>query len=138
MIPLQDCKFHKMLAPISINGAAATTLAVDAIGAGHLTVIIMLGVVGADADAVKLQESNDDSSYVDVAGAASTVVTGNAGTIIVWSIPLRGTRRRYFKPVIDPGAAATLVSALAITHQHPNAPTSATEAGLSHWVKLAG
>lgn len=137
---LQTVKFAKMLAPISGNATAYTTTAVDCIGWGRATILVMLGVIGADMDSLKVQESNDDSSYADVTGATFTAPTtaASAGLMRACSIPLRGSHRRYLKLVADPGASATLCAAVCILSEGVNSPTSATEAGLEEWLRAAG
>lgn len=137
---LQTCKYVAMLAPISGNATAYTCTAVDCIGWGRATIVVMIGVIGADMDSLKIQESNDDSTYADVTGLTFTAPTtaGYAGDIVVGTVPLRGSHRRYLKPVADPGAAATLAAILCILSEPVNSPTTAAEAGVTEWLRAAG
>lgn len=141
MMPLQDVKFAAGIVPVSINGTAATGVAIDTLDCGHVTIIFQAGAIGAaDFDALKLQEcETSGGSYADITGTTQTAPTQTSDNgIWVWSIPITGARMRFIKVVADPGAVDCLVSALAIKSRLVNAPTTATEAGLTGWIKLAG
>lgn len=136
----QTCKFVQMLAPIVGNDTAYTCTAVDCLGWGRATIVVSVGAIAIDMDSLKIQESNDNSTYVDVSGLTFTTPTtaGYAGKIIVGTVPLRGSHRRYLKPVADPGADDTLLSILCILSEPVVSPTSTTEAGAIEWLRAAG
>lgn len=134
MIDMQNVKFASMLAPISINATAATTLEVDTKGWAYATVVFYAGSIGANMDEVTLQESDTTgSNFTNITGATLTdpVATTDNGKIWVIHRKLGGTSKRFLKPVIDPGAAATVVACLCILSRGEAAPSSATEAGLA-------
>lgn len=136
----QTCKFVQMLAPIVGNDTAYTCTAVDCVGWGRATIVVSVGAIAINMDSLKIQESNDDSTYVDVSGLTFTAPTtaAYAGTVVVGTLPLRGSHRRYLKPVADPGVGDTLLSILCILSEPINSPTTATEAGLKEWLRAAG
>lgn len=131
-IDMQNAKFVAMLAPISVNGTTATTIEIDTLGFDYMTVIVQAGLLGATMDELSLTDS-------DTAGSGHAVITGGTwvdpvgttdnGKVYAAFIDLR-KRKRYVKLVADPGAGATLLSAVGILTRAEVTPTSATERGL--------
>lgn len=131
-IDLQNAKFVLSLAPISVNGTAATTTEIDTLGYDYLTLVVQTGSLGATMDELSITES-------DTAGSGHAAVTGGTWTdpvgttdnnkIYAAFIDLR-KRKRYIKLVADPGASASLVSSVGILTRAEVSPTSATERGL--------
>lgn len=80
MKAMQGCKVVPSLAPVSATGAY-TAAAVDCAGYHTATVIICAGVLGVAEDfvALKVQGSNDDSTYGDLTSASITYIAGAAG-----------------------------------------------------------
>lgn len=131
-IDMQNAKFALSLAPISVNGTAATTTEIDTLGYDYLTMVVQAGSLGATMDELSITQS-------DTAGSGHATITG--GT---WTDPVGTTDnnkiyaafldlrkfKRYIKLVADPGAAATLLSSVAILTRAEVTPTSATERGL--------
>jgi hypothetical protein len=130
---LQKIKAAIGVAPISVNGTAATCTAVDTKNAGSVMWVFLCGTAAADLDAgVKVQEcETSGGSYTDITGATCTTVVAAtvAGTISTIFVETRG-RKRYQKLVIDPGVGATLVGAVALLSDMNTAPASATAAGV--------
>jgi len=81
---------------------------------------------------VKLQESDDNSTWVDITGAAFTAPTDTDDNKM-WAcfVEKSGARQRYVRVVSDPGAAATLFAAVIILECLEQSPNTATEAGLA-------
>jgi hypothetical protein len=127
----QALKFVSILAPISLNGTAATSLSLDCQGYKYATIVFHSGLIGAATyDELSLTESNDDSSYAAITGSAhADPLDGDDGKIWAWHLDLR-KRKRYIQAVIDPGAVACLASCLGILSVAEQMPDSATEAGL--------
>ena len=115
MRQLQDVRVFNHIAPISLQnatGAIANDIDTLGYGGGDLLIICTLGVTGGTFTALKVQESDDDSSYSDVSGTTvgtSTDIDGaatdlpdgtgdDAGTYI-FHIPLTESRKRYFNVV---------------------------------------
>lgn len=147
---LQDVKRGFGLAPISLNSAAGTALAIDAIGFNYLVVNVWLGVVGGAATVAKLTESDDNSTYRDITATyagtttVSTGSTGNgklpqtadAGTLFrSHFVNLGGLRQRYFKYEITTGAT-TLVAVTYELYQGIQTPNSAAELGAVTYIVI--
>lgn len=133
MFDLQNCKFVHALAPISVaGGATATANPVDCRGFRAAALLIQAGVVPATGVAtLKWQESDDNSTYTDIPGAAHTaLVDANDNVIVSTFVSLLG-RKRYMKPVVTNGATnATVMAATAILYRAEETPNNAAERGL--------
>lgn len=139
MIFTQGLKVQQVLAPISINATAATTLSIDTKGYRHLDVIVQFGVIGAAAfDAFALQSSNTDGSYAAVTGLTASGSTGvnrlpqggDDGLMAHFGVNLLG-QKRFYSLVVDPGAVDCLVSAVAILSRAEDVPNSITDRGFA-------
>ncbi len=133
---LQNCRVFNHSAPISLtNTTSAVTNVIDTVGmnGGDLLIIVSLGVTNGNFTALKVQESDDNSSYADVTGcvvATSTDIDGaatdlpdgtddDAGTYL-FQIALTHTRKRYFKVVAtEDNTGASLISVVGVVT--PNA-----------------
>lgn len=130
---MQGTKSVVILAPISINGTAATSLSLDCQGYKYASIYFISGVIGAATfDELSLTESNDDSSYAAITGSAHVdPLTTDEGMVWSWHLDCR-KRKRYIQAVIDPGAVACLVACLGILSVAEQMPDSTTEAGLTY------
>lgn len=140
MIDADMAKWAVCVAPISINGTAATDTEVDTKGWNFIEFIFITGLIGAaNFDSIKLQHSDTSGSgEADITGATLTTVGDSSdGLIFRISMPLGGTVKRYISAVIDPGAVACLVCAVYRLSRGNEAPSSATERGLSQDVRIA-
>jgi hypothetical protein len=156
MNPFTGMAVKNMLAPISINGTAATVTGVDTAGYGFAMIILQFGVTGAsDYEALEVQHSDTDSNYADLsvtferqlgttnsdvttaASFAWTVTDSNAddGTIRVAYINLAKCKR-YLSLNIDPAAVACLVSACIVLSHGNQAPNTAAERGIREAIQL--
>lgn len=147
MIPVLANKYVMICPPQSVNGTAATTTSIDTKGWRHCQIIVFLGAIGAaDLDALKVQESNDDGSsdtYADITGLVTSGTTGNGripqddddNKMFAFNISLLG-RERYLDLVLDPGAVATLVCAVAILSRGEEGPDSVTDRGFASELAL--
>lgn len=109
----QHAKYVTAIAPAAIiDNTSATAAAIDCKGAGYCEIILELGATDIAITALKLQESDDNSSYADVTGssfASGYDTDGNAlalpsatddGQTIVWQVNCAGgKRKRYLKVV---------------------------------------
>lgn len=63
-------KYAVAIAPAAIlDNASATATAIDCAGAAYAEIVLQLGATDIAVTALKVQESDDDSSYSDVTGA---------------------------------------------------------------------
>lgn len=121
MVALQNIRVANGLAPISGTGAYTTT-AIDSVASGvkfdFATVIVSIGVIGANMVALKLTESDaSGSGYSDVTGFVGASSGGDfvlptssdGGKFVVFQVDLR-KRKRYLKVEATAGATATLLS----------------------------
>lgn len=134
---LQTLSFQNALIPKDATGGAYNGTALDlgstAPTPGSLACVVQIGDIGAaGASAFKLQESHDNSSWDDIAGAAFTNPTGSDdNNIYAAFVPINGTRRRYLRVTITGGANAVLVGALWIRANLNRTPSSAAERGVA-------
>ena len=111
----QGVKFVNVTPPAArVNNASATTNSIDTTGYSYATVLVELGVTDIALTALKLQESDTDSSYADITGAVfgtsadptgatTTLPSASDGNkIFAFYVDLKG-RRKYLKPVITVG-----------------------------------
>lgn len=136
MKALTEIRYGIGISPIDTTGATTNGTAFDTRtngGAGFAVCIVQTGNVAADVTTLKLQQSDDNSSWVDITDGAFTapLATGGDNTIRAAWVPLGGTRRRYLRVTVTGGAGATLVSAVWLAGPISITPNSATESGLT-------
>ncbi|HEY8562799.1 MAG TPA: hypothetical protein VIL74_20645 [Pyrinomonadaceae bacterium] len=136
---LQNLKFVNVTPPAAIvDNAAVTTGAVDVKGWSKACFVVQLGALDIAITAMKLRESDDNSSYSDISGADFSVspLTLPSATddnkLFAIFVDLRG-RKRYLDLSLTcgDGAAGTFVSVMAILDGGAEHPNTATERGLS-------
>jgi hypothetical protein len=140
---LQGVKFVAVTPPGAIyDNASATTASIDTKGWDYCTIVLQLGAMDIAMSALKVQESDDDSSYGDVTGlvvgtsntiAGSTSVLPSAtadNSFQVFEVDCRG-RKRYLDLVatFGDGAAGTYASAFAMLSRGEIVPVSASDRG---------
>jgi hypothetical protein len=125
-------KMVKAINPASINNTSFTALSIDTQGFAAMDVIFHLGALDAAMTTLKLQESDDNSSYSDVSGGSHTAPSATDGNKLYgWHVDLRG-RKRYFKIVATAGnGTATVASAVAGLYRGAITPSSATARGFA-------
>lgn len=127
MIEAQKAKYVVAIAPAAIlDDTSATATAIDCRGFNYLEIPIQLGATDIAVTALKLQESDDNSTYADITGATFDGGTNVDGTTLalpsatddnqphVFQVNLVG-RKRYVKVVctFGNGAAGGFVAATA-------------------------
>lgn len=139
MQDLQNLKFVNVTPPAAIvDNAAFPTAAVDTKGWKKAMFIVQLGALDIAVAAMKLRESDDDSSYSDVSGAdfsvapltlPSATADNNLYGIFV---DLRG-RKRYLDLSLagGDGTAGSYASVLAILSDGEASPNTVTKRGLA-------
>lgn len=130
--PMQYLKFAKSVVPQSINGTDTNGSSVDCKGFHYATAVCHLGAVGAaDFDALEIDESDDDSSWAAVTGLTFVdPLQTDDDKFFLASIDLR-KRKRYLRWAVDPGAAATLVTAFFVLTGADEEPNTVTEKGVA-------
>lgn len=139
MFDLQNCKFVNVTPPAAIvDNAAFPTASIDTKGFRAACIIVQLGALDIAVAAMKLRESDDDSTYTDVSGAdfsvspltlPSATADNNLYGIFV---DLRG-RKRYLDLSLTGGDGTTgsYASVLAILDRAEETPDTAAERGLA-------
>ncbi len=118
-----------------VDNAAVTTSAVDCIDAGWVTFEIIFGAMDIAVSALKLRESDDDSTYSDVPGADfsvdGTLPADDAdNTIVAIQVNMLG-RKRYLDLSFTAGngAAGTYSVVLARLSRMQTTPSTAASRG---------
>lgn len=143
MNPLQQCKFVNLIPPAVIkDDASHTTLVVDTRGWDAAAVSIALGATDITMADLDLQESDDNSSFTEVAaadftdntqydmdGTALALPDDNAdNTMRVIFLDLK-KRKRYIKvtSTAGNGSAGTYLSAQMILARGETCPNTSAE-----------
>ena len=143
MIAALDSKVVLITAPQAIlDDASWTTASIDTKGFRYLRVTILIGFLDIAMAALKLQTSDTDGSYSDLAGAdfdGDVMSDGNVAvlptalednTFWVINVDLRG-KKRFFDLVATggDGATGTFLTAWAELSRPEQSPNTLTERG---------
>lgn len=146
----QHDKFVSITPPAAIvDNASLTTASVDTLGYSYARIFLYLGAMDIAMTALKIQESDNDSSYSDVTGlvyGTSTDIAGSTSALptatddnkcFVFEIDLRG-RKRYLDLVATcgDGAAGTYVTAFALLSRASDGPVTKTERGFGNVLRV--
>ena len=147
---MQDVKFLNVTPPAAIiDNASAPTASIDSKGYDYLTVVVQLGALDVAMTALKLQTSDADSGYADLAGAVygtSTNIAGSTSALpvatddnkfFVFEVDLRG-KKRFFDLVATcgDGSAGTFISVFAILSVAENQLTTAAARGAADILRV--
>ena len=146
MIHAQNHKVVAELPAAAIGSTASATLVIDTIGYDHASVTVLRAsnASTAFANAVKVEESDDNSSYSNVTAlvgggvggfsipAVGATATGSASALKM-DIDTRA-KKRYLRVSYTPGASAT-VAIVARLGRGEEAPATASDAGVIGLVK---
>ena len=121
-----------------VDNAAFTTASLDTLHARYVTFIVYLGALDIAVAAMKLRESDDDSTYVDVPGTDFSVspATLPAATddnkFYGIQVNMLG-RKRYLDLSLTgaDGAAGTFATVFAILSHLETAPSTASDRGFA-------
>jgi hypothetical protein len=145
MIQLQAIKLARLVDPgVVKNNAAFTSQVVDGIGADYASLIAYLGTTDIGLTALKVQESDDNSTWTDVSGtdfsnssnldwsgnALALPSNSNGTSFYAIQLDLR-VRKRYLKLVATGGNGTngTYMTALALLGRLEECPKTAATAG---------
>lgn len=116
-----------------VDNASLTCAAVDTKGYDALEITVYTGATDIAYTALKLTESDDDSSYSDIDGSDYTGAYPSAtddNKFTGWQIDLKGRKtKRYVKPVVTfgdgtVGGYATLWGELSRAEEEPHDKTT--------------
>lgn len=139
MIEVLNQKVIGVTPPAAIvDNAAVTTASVDCSEAGWVTFLVYMGATDIAVAAMKLRESDDDSTFTDVPGADFSVspATLPAATddnkIYAVQVNMLG-RKRYLDLTLTggDGSAGAYFVVLAILSRMAITPSTATDRGLA-------
>ena len=122
-------------------GSSAVTLTVDTLGYDYASVTVLRASNASTvfASVLKVEESDDNSSYANVSGYVGgtdftiPVVSDTASAAIVKLDVDTKARKRYLKVTATPAVSVNTVVAARLSRG--DAPTTAAEAGCIGWVK---
>ena len=121
-------------------GSSAVTLTVDALGYDQVSFVAVRAANAATtfASVLKVEQSNDDSTYVAVPGFTGgtdfTIATATTSTAVAYKLDVDSkSLRRYLKLTVTPSASINMVATARLSRGE-NAPTTASEAGCIGWV----
>ena len=156
MNPFTGCKVKKMLAPISINGTAATVTGVDTSGFAWALIIVSLGTIASstDLDALAVTHADADTGYAALSvnfirqtGSTNAAVSASSlawtatgsgalpGVNYTAAIDLRKCKK-WLSLNVDPAAVATLAGANIVLLGGNENPSTATEMGVQENLAL--
>lgn len=146
MIDIQKCKFMQLVVPVAIvDDASWTSLVIDCNDWDYITLVIQLGATDIAMAALRVLESDDNSTNTNVTGTifgtavdidGTTTALPSAGddnNIELFHLDLR-KRKRYIQIVATAGdgSAGTYLSALAILSRGRIGPNTCAEMGAEH------
>ncbi|NBW09348.1 MAG: hypothetical protein EBR82_15115 [Caulobacteraceae bacterium] len=141
MIHSQNHKVVAELPSAAVGATATATLTIDTIGYDHASVSVVRASNASTvfANAVKVEESDDNSSYSNV----TALVGGGTGGFSIPAVTAAGTasaailkldidtkaKKRYLKVSYTPGASAT-VAIVARLGRGEESPVTVADAGV--------
>ena len=139
MIHAQNVKVVASV-PASV-GSSAVTLTIDSLGYDYASVTVLRASNASTvfASVLKIEESDDNSSYANVTGLVGgtdftiPAVSDTASAAIVKLDVDTKARKRYLKVTATPAVSVNTVVAARLSRG--DAPTTAAEAGCIGWVK---
>ena len=121
-------------------GSSAVTLTVDTLGYDQVSFVAVRAANAATtfASVLKVEQSNDDSTYVAAPGFTGgtdfTIATATTSTAVAYKLDVDSkSLRRYLKLTVTPSASINMVATARLSRGE-NAPTTASEAGCIGWV----
>jgi hypothetical protein len=146
MIHSQNHRVVAELPNAAVGATATASLTIDTIGYDYCSLTVLRGSNAATtfANVLKIEESDDNSSY----GNVTAFVAGGTGGFTVPAITAAGTastsvvkldvdtkaRKRYLKVSYTPGATATVAIAGRLSRA-AESPANASDANVLTWVR---
>jgi hypothetical protein len=135
-------QMEKVVATLPATGSSAVTLTVDTLGYDYASLTILRGSNAATvfASVLKVEESDDNSSYSPVTGLTGgtdftiPAVADTAATSVVKLDVDTKAKKRYLKVTATPSTSVP-VAITGRLSRGAEAPATASEAGVLGWVK---
>jgi hypothetical protein len=133
---------EKVVASVPASaGSSAVTLTIDTLGYDHASVAVLRASNASTvfASVLKIEESDDNSSYSNVSGLVGgtdftiPVVSDTSAVAVVKMDVDTKAKKRYLKVTATPAVSVNTVVTARLSRG--DAPTTATEAGCIGWVK---
>jgi len=123
-------------------GSSAVTLTIDTLGYDHASVTVLRASNASTvfASVLKIEHSDDNSSYSDLSGFVGgtdftiPVVSDTASAAAVKLDVNTQAKKRYLKVTATPAVSVNTVVTARLSRGE-NAPATASEAGCIGWVK---
>lgn len=122
-------------------GTSAVTLTIDTLGYDYASVAVLRASNASTvfASVLKIEESDDDSSYSAVTGMTGgtdfTIPTASTAVASIVKMDVSAqAKKRYLKVTATPAVSVNTVITARLSRGE-NAPSSASEAGVIGWVK---
>ena len=140
MIQITQSKKVQLAWPAArANNVTVSCAAVDRSVYEYAVIRVTIGATDVALTALKLQESDDNSTFTDVPGTDFSVAplslptSGNGNTLWEFQVDLRGGRKRYLKPVvtIGNGTLGAFVAVGAELFRAEQTPITAATQGLA-------
>lgn len=135
-------QMEKVVATLPATGSSAVTLVVDTLGVDYASFTVLRGSNASTvfASVLKVEESDDNASYSNVAGYVGgtdfsiPAVADTSATSVVKLDVSTVARKRYLKVTATP-AVSVPVAITGRLSRMQEAPASASEVGVIGWVK---
>lgn len=135
-------QMEKVVATLPATGSSAVTLTVDTVGVDYASFTVLRGSNASTvfASVLKVEESDDNSTYSTVTGFVGgtdftiPTVSDTSATVVVKMDIATPARKRYLKVTATP-AVSVPVAITGRLSRLENAPSNASEAGVIGWVK---
>jgi hypothetical protein len=129
--------------PVTVGSTATTTMVVDRRNYDYASVVVSKAPSAGTsfASVLKIEESDDNSSYDDVAafvkdgasGFTMAAVSTVNGSIVKIDVDCKA-RKRYLRVTVTPDVTAA-VSVVALLSRGEEFPSTETEVNVAKWVK---
>jgi hypothetical protein len=145
MIQITQSKKLQLAWPAArANNVTVNCASVDRSGYAYAVIRVAIGVTDAGFTALKLQESDDNSTFTDVPGTDFSVsplalpASTNGNTLWEFQVDLRGGRKRYLKPLvtIGNGSLGAFVAVGAELFRAEQTPITSAGQGLAGFVTV--
>lgn len=122
-------KVAKSILPASHSAGTVNGTGVDTKGFHEAQIILNAGANGSSGtNNVKVQESDDNSTFSDIVGAAFTEVTeANDNAVYAGRIRMTMSRKRYLRVVAVVAVAACIAGAVIVLGDASNLPAATPE-----------
>jgi len=136
-------QMEKVVASVPTTvGTSDVTLVIDTLGWDHASVTVLRASNASTvfASALKIQQSDDNSSYADASGFVGgtdftiPAVSDTASASVVKLDVNTLAKKRYLKVLATPAVSVNTIVTARLSRGE-NAPSTASEAGVIGWVK---